>query len=127
MKTINEIRNLFIEIRRLLNAHLKGHIDKRADPIFVKNSAFYRIAGMFVPGSEESRVIQQFLESRCEKRADYQIQPAYVYFAYIKWRSANGHGYITQDELDAGLIFLGNTRKYVDGRSYWVGITLKPE
>jgi hypothetical protein len=127
MKIGIEICNSVVESCRLLPAASNDHGDQGSDPIIVKDDAFYRISIMFLPLSKENRVTQEFVESRCEKGADYLIGPAYVYYAYCKWGSANWHGYKSEDELEADLKFLGITKKYVDGRSYWEGIKLRPE
>ena len=127
MKTKNQISNSVIEMCKLLAGVSSDHVDQRSDPMIVKDDAFHRIAGMFLPRSKKNRVVQAFVESCCEKGADFQIRPDYVYYAYCKWGAANGYGYKSPDELEVELKLLGITKKYVDGRSYWVGITSKPE
>jgi hypothetical protein len=122
-----EISNSIVESCRLLPTISSNYVDQGSDPIIVNNGAFLHIEVNFLPLSRENRVIQEFTESCCEKGADYLIGPAYVYYAYCKWVTANGHGCKSEDELETDLKLLGITKKYIDGRSYWVGITLKPE
>ena len=54
MKTKNQISNSVVEMCKLLAGVSSDHVDQRSDPMIVKDDAFHRIAGMFLPRSKKN-------------------------------------------------------------------------
>lgn len=77
------------------------------------------------PPSNENHGVREFLESCCVIGAEYQILPGSIHYAYLEWSVANGYASKSEDQLWIDLKLREFTMKYVDGRSYWTGITLK--
>jgi hypothetical protein len=84
-----------------------------------------RLLCLSLPQSKENP-LQEFVDSCCETEPEYQIVPGHFHYAYAQWSVLNGQGYISEEDLAIKLRLLGFTTKYVDGRSYWVGLALKP-